>query len=69
VVVLLLSCFLPYLHHPHLPLDLCSPLGLDHDAHLHLHVYLDQALVRVECYHLENDLTNDHLDLIALHHQ
>jgi hypothetical protein len=69
VVVFLLSCFLPYPHHPHLPLDHCSPLGLDHGAHLHLHVHLDQALVRVEWYHLGIDLAVVHLDLVALNHQ
>jgi hypothetical protein len=47
VVVLLLSCFLPYPHHPRLLLDHCYPLGLDHGLHLHfyLHIHLYQALV------------------------
>jgi hypothetical protein len=48
VVVLLL-----YPHHPHLPLDHCSPLGLDHLVQHLLHDYLDQDLMRVEKYHLE----------------
>jgi hypothetical protein len=60
VVLLLLSCFLHYPHHPHLPLDHCSHLGLDHCVHL------DQTLVRVEWYHLGNDLVVIHLDLVAL---
>jgi hypothetical protein len=58
-----------YPHHPHLPLNHCSPLGLDNGAHLHLHVHLDQAIERVEWCHLGNDLMVDHLDLAALHHQ
>jgi hypothetical protein len=43
VLVLLL-----YPHHPHLPLDHCSLLGLDHLVQHLLHDYLDQGLVRVE---------------------
>jgi hypothetical protein len=68
-MVLLLSCFLPYPRHSHLALYHYSSLGLDHGAHFHLHVYLDQALMQVECYHLGNDLTVDHLDPAALQHQ
>jgi hypothetical protein len=64
-----LSSFLHYPHNPHLPLDHCSPPELDHDAYLHLQVYLDHALMRVEWYHLGNDLAVDYLDLAALHHQ
>jgi hypothetical protein len=41
VVVLLL-----YPHHPHLPLDHCSLLGLDHLVQHILHDYLDQDLVQ-----------------------
>jgi hypothetical protein len=44
-----------------LTLNRCSPVALDNGAHLHLHDYLDQALVRVEWCHLENDLVVDHL--------
>jgi hypothetical protein len=69
VVVLLLICSPPYPHHPHLPLDHFSPLSLDHGDHLHLHVHLDQALVRVEWYHLGSDIAIGHLDLAVLHHQ
>jgi hypothetical protein len=69
VVVLLLSCFLPYPHHPHRPLDHCSPLGLDRGIYFHLHVHLDQALMRVEWYPLGNDFAVAHLDLVALYHQ
>jgi hypothetical protein len=61
-----------HLHYPHcayLPLDHCSPLEFNHGVHLLLHVYLDQALVRVEWCHLGKDLEVDLLDLVALHHQ
>jgi hypothetical protein len=43
VVVLLL-----YPHHPHLPLDHYSLIGLDHLVQHFLHDYLDQDLVLVE---------------------
>jgi hypothetical protein len=36
-----------YPHHPHLPLDHCSPFDLDHLVQYLLHDYLDQDLVWV----------------------
>jgi hypothetical protein len=60
---------LRYPHYPYLPLSHLSPLELDHDTHLYLHFYLDQALIRVEWCHLGIDLVVDYLDLDALYHQ
>jgi hypothetical protein len=37
-----------YPHHPHLLLDHCSPLDLDHLVHHILHDYLDQDIIWVE---------------------
>jgi hypothetical protein len=62
VVVILL-----YPHLPHLPLDHCSPLGLDHLVQHFFHDYLDQDLVRVEQYYFGKFLEVDYLDLVALH--
>jgi hypothetical protein len=64
MVVLLL-----YPHHPHLLLDHCSLLGLDHLVQHLLYDYLDQDLVQVEWYHLGRFLEVDYLDLMALHRQ
>jgi hypothetical protein len=58
-----------YLHHPHLPIDHCSPLDLDHLIQHLFHDYLNQDLVRVEWYHLGKFLEIDYLDLVALYCQ
>jgi hypothetical protein len=60
--------FLPYSHHPHLPLDYCSHLGLDLDVHLYLHIHFDQVLMRVDWCHLGWFIKVDYLDLAVLYH-
>jgi hypothetical protein len=55
--------------HPNLPLDHCSPLGIDHLVHHLIHDYLDQDLVRLELDHFRKFHEVDYLDLVDLHHQ